>query len=462
MFPWCEQARQLVGPGILEHSRLWRRLATAASTSSRFPSTGIPRRRCGGGTMEVLYPHCAGLDVHKDTVVACVRHMATGSVEREVRTFKTTTKDLLALSDWLAEHGCTHVAMEGTGVYLKPGWHILADGEFQLVLANAAHVKNVPGRKTDVSDAEWLVDLLAHGLIRASFVPDTPTQELRALLRTRKQLVREQSSHVLRVQKTLEDANIKLDSVLTDLMGKSGRAIIEALIAGETNPVKLAGLADRRGKASPEKFREALLGPVPKDHLFLLRLHLNQIDALDAAMATLDAQVGANLGPFRIAVELIGSIPGIKNLGAHVIVSEIGIDMSRFPSAAHLISWACICPRNDESAGKRRSNRVRKGGTWLKTTLVQCAWAAVKKKDSYLQAQFYRIKARRGPKKAIMAVVASILTTIYHMLKDGTMYKDLGRNHFERRSSDQQKNRLVKRLADLGYAVEIKPLATTA
>src|ERR1700738_1519999 len=429
MFPWCEQARQLVGPGILEHSRLWRRLATAASTSSRFPSTGIPRRRCGGGTMEVLYPHCAGLDVHKDTVVACVRHMATGSVEREVRTFKTTTKDLLALSDWLAEHGCTHVAMEGTGVYLKPGWHILADGEFQLVLANAAHVKNVPGRKTDVNDAMWLAELLAHGLIRASFVPDAQTQEMRNLLRTRKQLVREQSSHVLRVQKTLEDANIKLDSVLTDLMGKSGRAIIEALIAGETNPVKLAGLADRRVKASPEKFREALRGRVTKHHRFLLRLHLNQIDALDAAMATLDAQVGANLGPFRIAVALIGSIPGIKNLGAHVIVSEIGIDMSRFPSAAHLISWAGICPRNDESAGKRRSNRLRKGAPWLKTTLVQCAWAAVKKKNSYLQAQFYRIKARRGPKKAIMAVVASILTTIYHMLKDGTMYKDLGRNH---------------------------------
>jgi transposase len=242
-------------------------------------------------------------------------------------------------------------------------------------------------------------------------------------------------------------------------MGKSGRAMIEALIAGETNPVKLASLADRRVKASPEEFREALRGRVTKHHRFLLRLHLNQIDALDAAMATLDAQVEANLGPFRTAVELIMSIPGFKNLGAHVIVSEIGIDMSRFPSAAHLISWACICPRNDESAGERRSNRVRKGGTWLKTMLVQCGWAAVKKKGSYLQAQFYRIKARRGPKKAIMAVVASILTAIYHMLKDGTMYQDLGSNHFDRRSTDQQKKRLVKRLADLGYVVEIKPLA---
>jgi len=409
--------------------------------------------------MELLHRRCCGLDVHKETVVACLRLVSDGKVTTEVRTFQTTTADLLRLSEWLAANECTHVAMAATGVYWKPVWHILDDGEFALVLANAAHVKNVPGRKTDVNDAMWLAELLAHGLIRASFVPDAQTQEMRNLLRTRKQLVREQSSHVLRVQKTLEDANIKLDSVLTDLMGKSGRAIIEALIAGETNPVKLAGLADRRVKGSPEEFREALRGRVTKHHRFLLRLHLNQIDALDAAMATLDAQVEANLGPFRTAVELIGSIPGIKNLGAHVIVSEIGIDMSRFPSAAHLISWACICPRNDESAGKRRSNRLRKGAAWLKTTLVQCAWAAVKKKNSYLQAQFYRIKVRRGPKKAIMAVAASILTAIYHMLKDGTMYQDLGCNHFDRRSTDQQKNRLVKRLTDLGCAVEIKPLA---
>ena len=390
--------------------------------------------------MELLHRRCCGLDVHKETVVACLRLVSDGKVTTEVRTFQTTTADLLRLSEWLAANDCTHVAMEATGVYWKPVWHILDDGEFELVLANAAHVKNVPGRKTDVNDAMWLAELLAHGLIRASFVPDTQTQEMRNLLRTRKQLVREQSSHVLRVQKTLEDANIKLDSVLTDLMGKSGRAMIEALIAGETNPAKLAALADRRVKASHQEFREALCGRVTKHHRFLLRLHLNQIDALDAAMATLDAQVEANLGPFRTAVDLIISIPGIKNLGAHVIVSEIGIDMSRFPSDAHLISWAGICPRNDESAGKRRSNRLRKGAPWLKTTLVQCAWAAVKKKNSYLQAQFYRIKARRGPKKAIMAVAASILTAIYHMLKDGTMYQDLGCNHFDRRSTDQQKN----------------------
>jgi transposase len=291
-------------------------------------------------------------------------------------------------------------------------------------------------------------------------VPDTQTQEMRNLLRTRKQLVREQSSHVLRVQKTLEDANIKLDSVLSDVMSKSGRAMLEALIAGETNPTKLASLASsRRVKASPEELREALRGRVTKHHRFLLRLHLNQIDALAAAMVTIDAQVEESLEPFRTAVELITSIPGIQSLSAHVIVSEIGIDMSRFPSATHLISWACLCPRNDESAGKRRSNRSRKGATWLKTTLVQCAWAAVKKKDSYLQAQFYRIKARRGPKKAIMAVAASMLTVIYHMLKDGTMYQDLGRNYFDRRSTEQQKNKLIKRLADLGYAAALTPLA---
>jgi len=336
-------------------------------------------------------------------------------------------------------------------------WHILDDGDFQLILANAAHVKNVPGRKTDVNDATWLADLLAHGLIRASFVPDTQTQELRTLLRTRKQLVREKSSHILRVQKTLEDANIKLDSVITDVMGMSGRAMIEALIAGESDPAKLARLANYRLKTSQEKLREALRGRVTNHHRFLLRLHLNQIDALDASIVMIDKQVEAGIAPFRAAVGQVMTIPGIRDIGAQVIVSEIGTDMSRFPSEGHLISWAGLCPRNDESAGKRRSNRLRKGAPWLKTTLVQCAWAAVRKKGSYLQAQFLRLKARRGPKKAIMAVAASILTAIYHMLKDGTLSQDLGSNHFQ--SKGQQAKRLVKRLADLGYAVALTPLA---
>ena len=410
--------------------------------------------------MEVLYRRCCGLDVHKETVVACLRLVSGGKVNMEVRTFETTTASLIALSEWLAQNGCTHIAMEATGIYWKPVWHILADGEFQLVLANSAHVKNVPGRKTDVNDATWLAELLAHGLIRASFVPDTQTQELRTLLRTRKQLVREKASHILRVQKTLEDANIKLESVITDVIGMSGRAMIEAIIAGESDPAKLANLANYRLKASQGELREALRGRVTEHHRFLLRLHLNQIDALDAAIATLDRQVEAGIAPFRAAVEQVSTVPGIRDIGAQVIVSEIGTDMSRFPSDGHLISWAGLCPHSDESAGKRRSNRLRKGAPWLKTTLVQCAWAAVRKKDSYLQAQFLRLKARRGPKKAIIAVAASILTAIFHMLKDGTTYQDLGSNHFQNRSKSRQTLRLVKRLTDLGYEVALKPLAS--
>ena len=409
--------------------------------------------------MQVLYPRCCALDVHKRTVVACLRIAEDSKVTTDVRTFDTTTASLIGLRDWLAANKCTHVAMEATGVYWKPVWHILSDGEFQLVLANAAHVKNVPGRKTDVSDAEWHSDLLAHGLIRASFVPDTQTQELRALLRTRKQLVREATSHIQRIQKTLEDANIKLDSVISDVMGKSGRAMIEAMIAGETNPAKLAAFADRRLKASPSQLCAALRGRVTKQHRFLLRLHLKQIDALEAAITDIDQQVEADIAPFRTAVKQLSSIPGVKALAGQVIVSETGIDMSRFPSDGHLVSWAGICPRNDESAGKRRSTRLRKGAPWLKTTLVQCAWSAVRQKDTYLRSQFYHIRARRGPKKAIMAVAASILTAAYHMLKDGKTYQDLGPNHFQRRNKDQQKHLLVKRLADLGYAVALTPLA---
>jgi transposase len=412
--------------------------------------------------MEVLYPNCAGLDVHKDTVVACVRHMADGSVERKVRTFKTTTKELLALSDWLAGEGCTHIAMEATGVYWKPVWHILTDGDFALVLANAAHVKNVPGRKTDVNDATWLADLLAHGLIRGSFVPDKQTQEMRNLLRTRKQLVRQCSSHIQRLQKTLEDANIKLDSVISDVMGLSGRRIIEALIAGESDPDTLAGLAHRRIKAPPEELREALRGRVTRHHRFLLRLHLQQIDAINAAIGQIDPEVDALIEPFRIAIQLLTTIPGVSDLSASVILAEIGHDMSRFPTAGHLISWAGLCPKNDESAGKRRSTRMRKGAPWLKTTLVQCAQAAARKKASYLQAQFYRVCYRRGGKKAIGAVAASILATAYHMLKNGTLYEDLGPDHFDKRGKGRQVDRLINRLQKLGFTVEITPVPAPA
>jgi transposase len=408
--------------------------------------------------MEVLYPRCAGLDVHKATVVAAVRLVAGANVVREVRTFATTTAGLLELAAWLSENGCTHVAMEATGVYWKPVWHILAEGGFALVLANAAQVRNVPGRKTDVGDAAWLAELLAHGLVRASFVPDGPTQELRSLLRTRKQLVRERAGHTLRLQKTLEDANLKLDGVVADLLGTSGRAMLEALVAGETDPAKLAALAHPRLAATPERLKEALRGRVARHHRFLLRLHLDQVDALDAAVARVDREVEAELAPFRAAVELLITIPGVGPLAARVIVAEIGTDMGRFPSAGHLLSWAGLCPRNDESAGKRRSDRLRKSAPWLKTTLVQCAWAASRKKASYLQAQFHRLRGRRGAKKAICAVAASILTAAYHMLKDGTAYRDLGPDHFDRRSKEVQARRLLRRLVDLGYAVELTPV----
>jgi transposase len=366
---------------------------------------------------------------------------------------------LLDLSEWLASEGCTHIVMEATGVYWKPVWHILGDGDFTLLLANAAHVKNVPGRKTDVNDATWLADLLAHGLIRGSFVPDAQTQEMRGLLRTRKQIVRERTSHIQRLQKTLEDANIKLDSAISDIMGLSGRAMIEALIAGTIDPDELAALAHRRIKAPADTLREALRGRVTKHHRFLLRLHLQQIDTFDTAIAEIDAEVDANVEPFRTALRLLTTIPGVSDLSARTIIAEIGNDMTRFPTDGHLISWAGLCPRNDESAGKRRSNRMRKGAPWLKTALIQCAWAGVRKKGGYLQAQFHRLRARRGAKKAIGAVAASILTAIYHMLINGTLYQDPGGDYFDKRTKTTQTKRLVARLTNLGFEVQITPAA---
>ena len=409
--------------------------------------------------MEVLHPHCAGLDIHKETAVACVRHMSGGKVKTEVRTFATHTAALLDLSAWLAAEQITHIAMEATGVYWKPVWHILSDGEFQLVLANAAHVKNVPGRKTDVKDAEWLADLMAHGLIRPSFVPDESTQQMRDLLRTRKQLVRERASHTQRIQKTLEDANIKLDCVVTDILGLSGRRILQALVKGETVPQALATLAHRRIQASTDELEAALRGRVTTHHRFLVKLHLDQIDAIDAAIQSIDKEVDGNIEPFRTAAELLTEIPGISQLAARVVLSEIGLDMSRFQTSGHLVSWAGLCPRNDESAGKRRSTRMKKGAPWLKTILVQCAWAAARTKGSYFQAQYQRLRSRRGSKKAICAVAASLLTTVYHMLKNGTCFQDLGANHFDQQDKDRHIKRLVGRLQYLGFEVTILPKA---
>ena len=408
--------------------------------------------------MDVIHDRCAGLDVHKDVIVACVRTADGKKVHQEVRSFGATTSELLALSDWLVEHGVTIVAMEATGIYWRPVWHVL-DDVFELVLANAAHIKNVPGRKTDVNDATWISDLLAHGLIRASFVPETSIQELRALTRTRKQLVRERSSHVQRIQKTLEDGNIKLASVLSDVVGQSGRAMLKAMIDGESDPKVLVKLTHSRVAAPRVEIVEALRGRLSKTHRFLLKLHLDQIDALDAAIASLETEVGALLEPFHAKARALTKIPGVAMYSAQVIVSEIGVDMSRFPTSAHLVSWAGLCPKNDESAGKRRSTRIRKGAPWLKTALVTAAWGAVRKKDCYLRSQFNRIKSRRGSKKAIIAVAASILTAAFYILRDGVDYRELGGNYFDGLDRSKMIARLVRRLRDLGAQVDVRATA---
>lgn len=409
--------------------------------------------------MEVLHPRCAGLDVHKDSVVACVRLAEGSRVQQQVESFGTTTGELERLRAWLRARDVTHVAMEATGVYWKPIWHVL-EGACELVLANAAHVKNVPGRKTDVNDATWLADLLAHGLIRASFVPERPVQELRTLTRTRKQLVREKTQHVQRIEKTLQDANLKLSSAVSDIIGENGRALLEALIAGENDPEHLAAVTNRRLKATPAQLREALRGRLTAHHRFLLRLHYDQVRQLETAIAAIDQEVHDALGPQRRdQVTRLTTIPGVGDLVAEVIVSEIGTDMSRFPSPGHLISWAGLCPRNDETAGKRRSTRLRKGAPWLKTQLVQAAWCATRATRCYPRAQFLRLKARRGPKKAIMAVAATLLTAAYFILRDGIPYRDLGPDHFDRLERGKLLRRLVRKIEDLGYDVQVKRAA---
>lgn len=408
--------------------------------------------------MEVLYARCAGLDVHKDTVVACKRIVEPDRVRREVKTFGTTTNALYELFDWLGFDQVTHVVMESTGVYWKPVWHVMEEG-FELVLANAKHVKNVPGRKTDVKDAEWLAELLAHGLVRGSFVPFEPIQELRDLTRARKQFVQEKIRHVQRLQKTLEDANIKLDSVISDILGTSGRAMIEAIAKGETNPEVLARLAHPRLTATPATLKEALKGRVTDHHRVMLRLYLDHIDATSRAIKSIEQHVEAALEPFRKAVELIVTVPGIGPEVAAAIVAEIGADMTRFPTEAHLISWAGLCPRSDESAGKRRSTRIRQGAPWLKPMLVQASWSAVRVKQSYARAQFHRLKSRRGPGKAIIAVAASMLTAIYHMLRKEVPYRDLGADHFEKRGKERIIQGCLRRLKHLGCEVELKQAA---
>ena len=405
--------------------------------------------------MEVLYPRCAGLDVHARSVTACVRLAAGSDVTYQHRTVSTTTQGLLDLADWLAAAQCTHVAMEATGVYWKPVWHIL-DGQFTLVLANAMHIRHVPGRKSDLTDAAWIADLLAHGLIRHSFVPPAEIQELRDLTRTRKQLVGEIARHTLRIQKTLEDANLKLTHVVSDVLGTSGRAILTALIGGETDPERLADLTKGRLKATRAQLVEALHGRVTAHHRFMVDLHLTQIEALEAAVDKLERHVGEAMAPFHAAVSRLTTMPGLSDTAARVLIAEIGDDMTRFPTPGHLVSWAGLCPRLEISAGKRHSTRIRHATPWLKTTLIQAAWAATRKKDSYLRAQFLRLKSRRGPKKAIVAVAASMLTAAYCMLRDGVEYRDAGGRFFTERDKAQTASRLLRRLRDLGVQVEVK------
>jgi transposase len=407
--------------------------------------------------MEVLHPRCAGLDVHKDLVVACVRITQDRRVDYQTREFGTTTKQLLELLDWLSSYAVTHVAMESTSVYWKPVWHILEDS-FALTLGNAKQMKTVPGRKSDQKDSAWISDLHAHGLIKPSFVPPRPIQELRDLTRTRKQFVAERTRHVQRIQKVLEDANVKLASVLSDIMGLSGRRILDALVRGEHDPVKMASLAHASVKAPRAKIAEALEGKVTDHHRFMLALHLRHIESIDAEVQMLEEQIQKALDPFRDAVELIQTHPGVGPDAAASIIAETGVDMSVFPSADHLVSWACLSPGLNGTGGKKKSSPTKKA-KWLKATMTQCAWASTHKRDSYMCAQYHRIKARRGKKKAIVAVGATILRDIWHMLSKNTPYQELGSDFYDRRNRERSARRLIHRLEKMGYDVEVRRAA---
>jgi transposase len=408
--------------------------------------------------MDLMHPRCAGLDVHKASVTACRRLVVAGAVTTTVRTFGTQTRDLEALRAWLVAAGCTHAVLESTGVYWKPVWHVL-EGALTLVLANAAHVRNVPGRKTDVNDATWLAELLAHGLIRGSFVPPAAVQQWRDLTRTRKQLQRERARHALRLQKVLEDANCKLANHLSNVLGRSGRTILAAVIAGETDPARLAALVDVRVQVPRATLVEALRGTFTAHHRFLLQLHLTQLEALETAVRDVEARLAAGPAPFQAAVTLLTTIPGVSTTVAHTLIAEIGTDMTRFPTAGHLLSWAGLCPRMDESAGKRRCTRTRPSAPWLKTVLVQAAWAGSRRRTSYLHARFLRLKARRGPKRAIVAVAAAMLTGAYHMLRTGAVWQDLGPAHYQRTDPTRHQRHLIAQLERLGLHVEVRPAA---
>ncbi len=405
--------------------------------------------------MERVYERCCGLDVHKNMVVAClITPDSQGCPVKQVRTFRTITSDLLALGDWLREAQCTHVAMEATGVYWKPIYNLL-DETFVLLVVNAQHIKAVPGRTTDVRDAEWIADLLQHGLLRGSFIPSMAQRELRDLTRYRTTVVAERARVINRLQNTLEDTNLKLASVATNILGKSARAMLEALVAGETDPAVLANLAQGRLRAKRQELQAALVGTLKAHHRFLLAEHLTHIDQLDQAIARVDREIEAHLQADAEAVARLDTIPGISQRAAEGILAEIGTDMGRFPSAKHLASWAGMCPGNYQSAGKQLHGTARKGSPWLRQLLLEAAHAAART-NTYLGAQYRRLATRRGTKKALFAVAHSILVIIYQLLARQVSYHDLGANFFDEHDRETLHKRLVRRLEQLGYQVALQ------
>jgi transposase len=411
------------------------------------------RRGCA---MQIAYERCCGIDVHKETVVACVMMPgAEGQLVKATRTFKTLTGELKALAAWLTESGVTHVAMESTGVYWKPVYNLL-DGHFEVLVVNAEHLKKVAGRKTDVADAEWIAELLRHGLLKGSFIPSTQQRAWRDLTRYRTSLTDERSREVNRVQKVLEDANIKLSSVASNVVGVSGRAMLEQLIQGQTDPATLAELAKGRLREKRELLEQALAGTFQAHHRFMLIQHLSHIDFLDEQIAKLDAELDAQMRPFQAELARWDQIPGINRRIAQVILAEVGTDLKQFEDAAHLAAWAGMCPGNNESGGKRKSGRTRKGSTWLRRALVEAAHGAAHTKDKYFKNLYHRLAGRRGKKRAIVAVGHSLLVTGYYLITRGQDYQDLGPNYFDERNKEMVKRQALKRLEKLGFQVELK------
>jgi transposase len=409
--------------------------------------------------MERLIERCSGLDVHRDTVAACVRVPgAHGQREQHVRTFGTTTAELLILRDWLEAHGVTHVAMESTGVYWKPVFYVLEEA-FTCLLVNAAHIKQVPGRKTDVLDCIWIAQLLEHGLLRGSFVPPAPIRELRDLTRHRKVLIQERQRAANRLHKLLQDAGLKLASVATDILGVSGRAMLGALVEGTTDPGVLADLARGKLRKKLPALRQALAGRFRPHHAFLVGQLLAHVDYLDEAITTVSEEIEARLAPFEAHLTRLDTVHGIARRTAEVIIAEIGVDMTVFPNEHHLASWAGMCPGNNESAGKHKSGKTRKGDRWLRTALVEAAAAAIRTKDSALAARYRRVMRHRGHKKAVVAVAHAMLRAVYHVLADGTPYRDPGPDYYDRRHAHRVTRRAVELLERQGYRVVLEPAA---